>query len=222
MKEPVLFALLWGMSLYQLLLLGVKIVAAVVAGIVGWFVGGILGQVLYRVAFHNKMPAYGQLISKTVGAAILGVLAFFLVNFGLGGGFGFGPGGGGAPDSGDGTVKVAKGKQEENDNKGSNDGPKMETKETLIVEMIPYARHEKNPHGKKHFLIRGDDTLRDIPDLKEYLRKNKDKQFKALEFRVYQDSKQPFSWQSNRLQELAADFDLKYSYPAKWQTVPRP
>ncbi|MGF1578375.1 MAG: hypothetical protein ACFCD0_03330 [Gemmataceae bacterium] len=223
MKEPVLLAFLWDMNPYQLMLMGVKIVAAVVGGIMGWFAGGILGVVLYKVAFHSKMPAYGQLIAKTVGAAILGVLAFFLVNFGLGGGVGFGPGGGGAPNSNDGPAKVAKGPEKEDEKKNLAGDLKKEEVQNLIVEMIPWEVHDENPTDKI-YAVRGEDGYRNIKDLEDYLNDNKAKPFRVLEFRVYKDSKDPFTGNLAELRSLAdrADPKLQFEYPQKWREINRP
>src|SRR5437667_455698 len=92
-------------TLYELLGLGepllliVRIIGGVGGSFVGWFVTDPLARISYRLARHKPIPDWTLPWLKLGGAAILGLVVFFLIQLG---GSGYGPGPGGGPGKGPG------------------------------------------------------------------------------------------------------------------------
>jgi hypothetical protein len=86
-----------------------KIIGAVGGAFIGWFLTDPLARVSYRLAFHKPIAGWTLPWLKLSGAALLAVIAFFLVSFGGGpGGLGFGPGLGGGAGKGAGEGGAGK------------------------------------------------------------------------------------------------------------------
>ena len=142
-----------------------RIIAGVGGAFIGWFVSDPLARITHRLIWHKPIPGEMLLWLKMGGAALLGLLVFFLIPLGGGpGGWGYGPGKGGSPglgsgqggkDLGAGTT----GNKDDEKKKPADDKTKPTDKaagkavrKPVEIEVLGGDRY---PGGERYYLLQG-------------------------------------------------------------------
>jgi hypothetical protein len=187
-----------------------KVIAGLGGAIIGYFLAGPVVRLLYRGAFHQPAPGGAIFAGKIGGAALIGVLFFFLV--GLGGNFGFGSGGGG----GDGTGNNGNGSSEKKsaDHQGNDKkDPSPEIRQVLEIELLGGNRYKDD---QRFFLLHRNEPAVTFKEVEQYFEENKNLEVhiiirSAPEMSVSEDSRTVM-----RLRKLAD----KYKFPHRIENVP--
>jgi hypothetical protein len=169
MSAPELFALsqITG-SMFWIL----RVVAAIGAMIVGWFLAGPVARLMYRGVFRRPAPRWLTTSARLGGAALFGLLVYFILPLGGGGGFGWGPGAGGAPGLGAGTgsAKIA-------NDEGTDAGKETVAKQTqrglenLEIALIGGKRYQDD---ERFYLLNRREPVVDLDHVEKYLKENSD------------------------------------------------
>jgi hypothetical protein len=164
---------LWGaIDLTAPIFLVLRVAAAVGGAVVGWFAAGPVTRVLYYGAFHRKTPGWVTPWFRLGGAALVGLLIFYLLPLGGGSGFGWGPGAGGNPGLGAGD---GSGKTKEQTIAGSDKSISGKAKialEALQIELLGGARYMGDG---RYYLIQRRPPAETLEEVEEYFKKNKER-----------------------------------------------
>jgi hypothetical protein len=146
-----------------------RVAAGVGGALVGWFVTGPVARLLYRGAFQRPAPGWLLPWARLSGAALVGLLVFYLLPLGGGSGFGWGPGGGAGPGQGAGTGKPSVDQTAPGDKhlpQAANDV------EALEIELVGGTRY---PGGGRFYLINRREPTVALEDVEDYVKKHQER-----------------------------------------------
>jgi hypothetical protein len=170
----------------------VRVAAGIAGAFLGWFVSDPVARITYRLAFQQPIPPWSLPWVKLAGAAVVGLLVYFLIPLGGGpGGWGFGPGLGGGPGLGpgkgspgkdtgvaakdagkknDGDKPPEKHETPETDNKKPADKvPPAGTRRTVEIEVLGGKRY---PGGERYYRVLPDGNPITLKEVEGYFKEH--------------------------------------------------
>jgi hypothetical protein len=202
-----------------------RVIAGVGGAFIGWFVSDPLARLSYRLAAQKPIPRWTLPFAKICGAALVGLLVYFLIPLGGGpGGWGLGAGMGGGPGKGAGEGKdntaLAKDARSDDKKPRADDAVKLADKSPpaavrKIVE-IEVLGGERYPGQERYYLLRPTDKAMTLNEVDAYLKENRDK----LELRIVVTEESPAKGLGIR--EDLIERANRYEIPQVVQSPPNP
>lgn len=147
-----------------------KIVAGLGGAVFGWFLTGPLVRLFHRAAFRKPVPKWLLPWTKLAGALALGLLLYYVTNWGGGAGWGWGPGSGGGPGLGAGDGSGAKpAKDKATDKAGSTTQKRRDPFDIEIIDVDTYKGDEK------YYLLKRKPPAKSLTEVEDFLKDNKDR-----------------------------------------------
>jgi hypothetical protein len=191
--NPILSQLWAIMSLQEMGVIALKVLASLGGAGIGLFVTGWGVRGLYRLIAGKSAPGW-LLWSRWLGAAAAGA-AVWTWAFGLGGGFGFGSG----PGSGQGGDALLNAEQKENLVKNPTEEVKpAELLRVHIVRSRDYVRE-----SKRYYIVEGETEPKTLADLLDLIKQKKEQSpdSKTVEVFIFPDSVSELESQVGDLKE---------------------
>jgi hypothetical protein len=193
----------------EMALFVLRVIAAIGGAFVGWFLSDPLARISYRIAVQKPIPGWSLPWVKMGGAALLGLLVYFLIPLGGGpGGWGFGPGLGGGPGKG-----LGEGGSSKETGAVAQDGKKIDDKKTTPADKGPRKSIEvevlggkRYPGEDRYYLLRSAGKAMRLKEVEEYFTEHGGK----LELRVILTDESPDRGQGiiEDLRRLADRFEI--------------
>src|SRR6516164_9723902 len=162
-----------------------RIIAGVGGAFIGWFVSDPLARITHRLVWRKPIPGWTLPWLKVGGAALLGLLVFFLIQPGGGpGGWGFGAGKGGSPGLGPGLGGKDLGAgadAKKNDEKKTPAGDKSKSGDKAAAKWerkpveIEVLGGDRYPGGERYYLLQGRTKAMTLKEVDAYFEEHADK-----------------------------------------------